>query len=239
MFRGPEILDTKTKMEYWIGQLCDEVAERLVKDQEENERVAKSLSVMLSLENAGHVTRSGSLFSYDPIKIKAQALQLHATTNKCPSTDPDWRPKVRYVSISASKFEASDEKIQSVNTFFTVSEKEVTKPKYENQRQTEPETTVISPEPEIEKVKCDKCDKEVSPFELPEHLDYHLALEVQAQFKQEHRNQIVQQREEERQVKQQKPQPESTGKRKSKTAITTEKQEMKKQKTIASFFSKK
>merc|ERR1712062_815229 len=144
--------------------------------------------------------------------------------------------KVRYVSISASKFEASDEKIQSVNTFFTVSEKEVTKPKDENQRQTESETTVISPEPEIEKVKCDKGDKEVSQFELQEHLDYHLALEVQAQFKQEQRNQIVQQREERLE---QIPLPKSTGKRKNKTSVKTDKPEMKKQKTISSFFSKK
>ena len=233
MFRGPEILDTKAKMEYWMGQLCDEVAERLVKDQEDNERVAKSLTVMLSLENLGHVTRSGPLFSNDPIKIKAQALQLHATTNKCPSADPDWRPKVRYVSISASKFE-NEEKIQSINTFFTVSEKEVSKPKDDNQRQTE--QPVISPEPEIDKVKCDKCDKEVSPFELPEHLDYHLALEVQAQFKQEQRNQIVQQREERLE---QIPLPKSTGKRKNKTSVKTDKPEMKKQKTISSFFSKK
>ena len=72
MFRGPEILDTKAKMEYWMGQLCDEVAERLVKDQEDNERVAKSITVMLSLENLGHVTRSGPLFSY--AKEKDQSL---------------------------------------------------------------------------------------------------------------------------------------------------------------------
>ena len=30
---------------------------------------------------------------------------------------------------------------------------------------------------------CEKCAQEVSPFEMPEHLDYHLAKELQAEMR--------------------------------------------------------
>ena len=30
---------------------------------------------------------------------------------------------------------------------------------------------------------CEKCGQEVSPFEMPEHLDYHLAKELQAEMR--------------------------------------------------------
>ena len=36
---------------------------------------------------------------------------------------------------------------------------------------------------EIETVKCEKCLKEVSPFEMPEHLDFHLAQELQQEIR--------------------------------------------------------
>ena len=146
MFRGPEIIDTRAKLTYWVGQLSEEVAERLVRDQEENERVAKLLSVSLSLEG-DHVSRSGPLFSYDPIKIKAQALQLHAKTNTLPTEDPNFRPKVRYVSISATKFEKFEAQNTSIQTFFKTAEKPLEKPVIEESKKGKKDTK----EPEIGK----------------------------------------------------------------------------------------
>ena len=36
---------------------------------------------------------------------------------------------------------------------------------------------------EVEKEVCEKCGQDVSPFEMPEHLDYHLAKELQAELR--------------------------------------------------------
>ena len=149
-FRGKEVLDTRAKMEYWVGNLCEEVAERLVKDQEEHVRVAKTLTVSMSSDKEGQITRSGPLFSYDPIKMKAQALLLHAKTNELPSTDPNWRPKVCNVLISASKFaDSSKENTQSIHTFFKVTEKEVASEAPQNSSSKPPQ----SPPPEPIKSK--------------------------------------------------------------------------------------
>ena len=55
-----------------MGNLCAEVAERLVKDQTENDRMAKTLHVSLSQDNSGHASRCGPLYSYDPVKMTKQ-----------------------------------------------------------------------------------------------------------------------------------------------------------------------
>ena len=74
-FRGKEMLDTRSKVEHWMTNLCTEVAERLVKDQNENDRMAKSLHVSLSQDDVtgqGHLSRCGPLYSYDPAKLTKQ-----------------------------------------------------------------------------------------------------------------------------------------------------------------------
>ncbi len=254
-FRGKELLDTRAKMEFWIGNLCEEVAERLVKDQEEHVRVAKTLTVSMSSDKEGTITRSGPLFSYDPIKMKAQALQLHFKTNELPGTDPNWRPKVCNVLISASKFaDSSKENTQSIHTFFKTTEKEVVTENdaiIPSTSKTIEEAVIASgsKKPIVETVACEKCGKEVSPFELPEHLDYHLALELQAQLKQQERQ--------ERQHLATKsiihsPQSSGQGSGSSSNVSGNNKrkghhhqpspsslQDAKKQKTISSFFTKK
>ena len=59
-----------------MGNLCSEVSERLVKDQKENDRMAKSLHVSLSQENGGHASRCGPLYSYDPVKMTKQVCYM-------------------------------------------------------------------------------------------------------------------------------------------------------------------
>ena len=234
-FRGKEVLDSRAKMEFWIGNLCEEVAERLVKDQEEHIRVAKTLTVSMSSDKEGTITRSGPLFSYDPIKMKAQALQLHAKTNELPSTDPNWRPKVCNVLISASKFaDSSKENTQSIHTFFKTTEKQIT----ENVMIIEEQA--VSKKPIVELVACEKCGKEVSPFELPEHLDYHLALELQAQLKQQERQERQQQHLATKSIIHPPQSVSGNNKRKGHHQPSpSSMQEAKKQKTISSFFTKK
>ena len=72
-----------------MGNLCAEVAERLVKDQTENDRMAKTLHVSLSQDNSGHASRCGPLYSYDPVKMTKQVpnqfltKQIKILSEKC------------------------------------------------------------------------------------------------------------------------------------------------------------
>ena len=118
-FRGPEMLDSKEKVEFWMGQLCEELTIRLNKDQESNKRIARGLTVSVSQERVGHRTLSGPLTSYETAKIVRQALELISKLNQ--SKDKMlWKPKLQNLSISSSKFEefASSGKTNSVANFF-------------------------------------------------------------------------------------------------------------------------
>ena len=268
MFRGPEILDTRVKLEKWMATLCEEVAERLVKDQEQNDRVAKSLHITISQENVGHASRCGPLFSYDPIKMTRQALLLIAKSNTLPSDDLNWRPKLRMVAVSASKFVNAASSEKSIQSFFKSNPESNQTSSESNQMtsesnqmtsaeidsaETEIETLesneIIAAESnletfEVEKEPCEKCGQEVSPFEMPEHLDFHLAKDLQAELRREER----QQRPLQTASKNDRTQATSAaaGKRKNQTASKstngikgTSDNDAKKQKTISSFFTKK
>ena len=261
-FRGPEMLDTREKVEKWMGTLCEELSERLYRDQDENGRVAKSLHVGIIQENSGQMSRSGPLYSYDPGKIASQALLLIAKTNELPSTDANWRPKLKNMSISASKFDenAASAHTQSITTFFNKADKMKTPattivddddsssvsvkeavPKHDDlqipdetdeatpegvESAIEAKPVIPAEEPEIELVKCEKCSQNISPFELPEHLDYHMAKELQDQLRRENMGPA--------------PSGQSNfGSNKRKGQAVQKVADAKKQKTIASFFAKK
>merc|ERR1711962_454545 len=282
-FRGPKILDTRSKVEKWMGNLCSEVSERLVKDQKENDRMAKSLHVSLSQENGGHASRCGPLYSYDPIKMTKQALQLIAKANELPLHDVNWRPKLRNLSVSASKFmPMSLDNTKSIQSFFKAAsieetddqnclsttediedssinpstdadftlttEKESSSASAMHQKDAESDVDDDSTRANIlatvTKEWCEKCGQQVSPFEMPEHLDYHLAKELQAELRREEDNQR-------RQNEQPSLVAKASSKRKGHSAgiagassgsqkvMKMQPPDSKKQKTISSFFGKK
>merc|ERR1712062_837897 len=137
------------------------------------------------------------------------------------------------VLISASKFaDSSKENTQSIHTFFKTTEKQIT----ENVMIIEEQA--VSKKPIVELVACEKCGKEVSPFELPEHLDYHLALELQAQLKQQERQERQQQHLATKSIIRP-PQSVSGNNNRQGHHQPSSMQEAKKQKTISSFFTKK
>lgn len=96
--------------------------------------MAKTFHVNLSLENVGsstrqgafdtfdggyaHVSRSGPLFSYAKEALSKQALQLISKFNDLPPSDPNWRPKIRNITMSASKFLENSQNNQSIQSFF-------------------------------------------------------------------------------------------------------------------------
>ena len=245
-FRGPEILDTREKVEKWMGSLCQELSDRLVMDKEDYQRQAKTLHVSLNLENIGHVSRSGPLFSYDSPKIAKQAMLLISKFNELPADNPNWQPKLGNISISASKFSEVEDKPTSVSKFFQQGEPandnlEEAKAKAEDDTARQAEELVPNLENydpsllemlpkklrnaiekrveflqkyikdpvvehgekvaveleqsltnknknldfENETEECPKCGKQISPFEMPEHLDFHLAKELQNEIRRE------------------------------------------------------
>ena len=119
-FRGPEILSSRQKVEYWMKQLCEELAIRLNKDRENNKRVARGLTVSVNQEGFGHRTLSGPLFSYETDKIVRQAMELIAKLNQSKEKEL-WRPKLLNLSISTSKFTEPStlEKSNSVASYFS------------------------------------------------------------------------------------------------------------------------
>ncbi len=127
-FRGPEILDTRDKVEKWMNNLCTEVSERLSKDLQENDRVAKSLTVSISQDpGGGQLTRCGPLFSYEPDKMARQAMQLIAKANQN-SDGVSWKPKLKNLAVSASKFSANsagaDGQNANIQDFFKTQDKD-------------------------------------------------------------------------------------------------------------------
>ena len=104
-----------------------------------------------------------------------------------------------------------------------------------------PDTMVVAT---VTKEWCEKCGQQVSPFEMPEHLDYHLAKELQAELRREEDNQR-------RQNEQPSLVAKASNKRKGHSAgiagvssgsqkvMKMQPPDSKKQKTISSFFGKK
>ena len=99
------------------------------------------------------------------------------------------------------------------------------------------ESLVTQPnEDQDETIECEKCGKAVSPFELPEHLDWHMAKALAKELQSElQREQVEIDRTNAPNVIPQTSTQSQRGKRKQPSA----KVEAKKQKTIASFFSKR
>ena len=103
-FRGPEILDSKEKVEFWMKQLCEELEIRLNKDKVSNKRVARCLTVSVNQEGLGHRTLSGNLPSYEMTKVVRQAMSLIAKLNEAKDKKL-WKPRLVNLSVSTSKFE--------------------------------------------------------------------------------------------------------------------------------------
>nr|CAD7402450.1 unnamed protein product [Timema cristinae] len=88
-FPGKQALGTKEGVEKWLLELASEVSGRLAKDFKENKRRAQLLTVSYSQDIDGKTvssSRSGTLSSYEPPKIKEEALELIKKSNATPST---------------------------------------------------------------------------------------------------------------------------------------------------------
>ncbi|XP_023344540.1 DNA polymerase eta isoform X3 [Eurytemora carolleeae] len=104
-FRGPDVLDTKEKVQLRLRNLVEELAERLEVDKEEHCRIAKGLTVGCNLENQGYISRAGQISSYNLESLYRTGLALLSKLNTADINGSAWTPKLHNISISASKFE--------------------------------------------------------------------------------------------------------------------------------------
>ena len=150
------------------------------------------------VETKGHLTRSGPMPAagvggdYSADLITKACLNLIAKLNEASVEDEvSWIPRLGNITVAATKFEDCSRMPQtaSVANFFgkrkavinseqaqTVSVTSEPKDQVVNDDVKEQNCEITSEElSDIELVKCERCSEMVSPFELPEHLDYHVA----------------------------------------------------------------
>ncbi len=108
---------------------------------------------------------------------------IEKSSNKSSFTEKSV-PKSSFIKKSLVKTsncdnnEKSFAESSSVKTSFT--EKSFTEKSFTEKSFTE--TSFV----DSEETSCEKCGQRVSPFELPEHLDFHLAQDLEKQLRQEH-----------------------------------------------------
>ncbi|XP_071792528.1 DNA polymerase eta-like [Asterias amurensis] len=105
-FRGVMALDTKQKVKHWIAQLSEELAERLVREQDVNNRMAKLLSI--HIQQSGNppssLSRSCALHHLEATTIARDIFLVIQSLNMAGNQQEDWVPSITSLGISASKF---------------------------------------------------------------------------------------------------------------------------------------
>uniref|UniRef100_A0A1A8JF52 DNA polymerase eta n=1 Tax=Nothobranchius kuhntae TaxID=321403 RepID=A0A1A8JF52_NOTKU len=106
-FPGRTSLATKDQVQYWLHQLALELEERLAKDKEVNNRVAKQLTVgvrQLGDKRPTGFSRCCALARYEATKISSDSFALIKSLNKAGNHQAAWSPPLTLLHISASKF---------------------------------------------------------------------------------------------------------------------------------------
>ncbi|XP_022097296.1 DNA polymerase eta-like [Acanthaster planci] len=123
-FRGKMALDTKQKVKHWISQLAEELTERLVREQDLNNRTAKLLSV--HVQQTGNSTtglsRSCALHHVDASTITKDVFMVIQSLNVAGNQQEAWVPAITSLGMSASKFseiQTGKSGIKRLDTFLT------------------------------------------------------------------------------------------------------------------------
>ncbi|KAL1466795.1 hypothetical protein MTO96_026427 [Rhipicephalus appendiculatus] len=108
-FRGKLALDTTTKVKHWLDQLSQELVERLLRDREQNHRVAQLLVVSLrKMGQEGGTSRSCQLVAYDTARVAKDALAAVMKLNTTAAASKDsWTPPLINLMLAATKFRDS------------------------------------------------------------------------------------------------------------------------------------
>ncbi|XP_066251855.1 DNA polymerase eta isoform X2 [Euwallacea similis] len=115
-FPGKGMLCIKEDLEHWLNELSEELAERLNKDFEENNRKAKQMIVSFAqdIENTEiHSTKSHPLNSYEQSRIFENAMKV--LQKNCMQDDGTYR--ITYLGVSAGNFQ-DFKKNREITSFF-------------------------------------------------------------------------------------------------------------------------
>ncbi|GFY44293.1 DNA polymerase eta [Trichonephila inaurata madagascariensis] len=122
-FPGKSSLDTKEKVKHWVKQLATELEERLLKDQENNHRVARLLTVNIrntSTPGYSTVSKSCPILVYSAEKIARDAFAALQKFNS--SSNSSWTPGILSLSMAAGKFEDRlDVSTNDIQSYFNTS----------------------------------------------------------------------------------------------------------------------
>ncbi|XP_035212812.1 DNA polymerase eta-like [Stegodyphus dumicola] len=121
-FPGKGALCTKDQVTHWLTQLASEVEERLLKDQENNRRIARLLTVTARIRgSSGYsvISRSCPIHIYKAQRLAHDALITIQKLNTAPASSDQWSPAINSLSMSASKFEDKiDNSTSDIQSFF-------------------------------------------------------------------------------------------------------------------------
>lgn len=113
-FPGRNSITGLKTLEHWLGELSKEIAERLEKDYEENNRRAKQMVVGYIQEiNSEDISSSRSVplavYDAEPIqKIALDVLKKNTDQFFKPGTDSALNNAIKFLSISVGKFETNN-----------------------------------------------------------------------------------------------------------------------------------
>lgn len=111
-FRGKLALDATSKVKHWLEQLSEELVIRLLRDREQNQRIAQLLVVSVrKVGQEGGTSRSCPLVTYDAARVAKDALAALTKLNTSSTTASGdvWSPPLTNISLAATKFRDSVE----------------------------------------------------------------------------------------------------------------------------------
>lgn len=121
-FPGKTALCTRDQVQHWLLQLALELEDRLKKDKDTNQRVAKQLTVGTHRQGDpgwSSVSRCCALTRYEAQKISSDAFALLKTFNVAGSHQAAWSPPLNLLSLSASKFTETASSGSGIASFLT------------------------------------------------------------------------------------------------------------------------
>ncbi|XP_044243129.2 DNA polymerase eta isoform X3 [Ursus arctos] len=108
-FPGKTALATREQVQWWLLQLAHELEERLIKDRNDNDRVATQLAVIIRVQGdkrLSSVRRCCALTRYDAHQMSRDALAVIRSCNTS-GIRTDWSPPLSMVFLCATKFSTS------------------------------------------------------------------------------------------------------------------------------------
>ncbi|XP_066552763.1 DNA polymerase eta [Amia ocellicauda] len=131
-FPGKSALATGEQVQHWLKQLALELEERLTKDRETYNRVAKQLVVGVRFagdRKASSFSRCCALARYDANKISSDSYAIIKSLNNAGNHQAAWSPALTLLHLSASKFsEPPTTSASGISTFLSSDVRAMQKP---------------------------------------------------------------------------------------------------------------